>query len=193
MRPYCVDFIDKVGNAFNAVLANRVLHHTVIGNRNALLVDLHETALPDQALNSLFAWLTIRYVRFDQSQHANGSFIETHKGSIVQLSKSKELHHLLGLGGDSDGTSNTNHKDKLGLSRNIEASFQLGLASVIDSGLYFGLVVSIVLGGVRCELGKVCNGLGFGFLFGSGLGFRQLGLGGLLLEYGFGSLHRVDQ
>jgi len=63
----------------------------------------------------------------------------------VKLTKTEELHDLLGLGRDSDGTPDTDNKSNLGLGRDVETTLGLGIAAVGNGGLIGSLVLSSVL------------------------------------------------
>jgi hypothetical protein len=183
------NFVDEVGCAVDVELAKTLFHNTVLSNGDTLLADLSETTLVNELLDSSASGVSVGDIRLDQSQHADGGLVELDKGSIVKLSQTEQLHNLLGLGGDSDGTANTDDKTKLGLGRDVESSVDLGLAAVVDGLLFCLLEFRIVLLGSLSELLHISYTLGFGFLGSLGGGLSELGLSGLLLQNGLRGLH----
>ena len=128
-------------------------------------------------------------VGFNETQHANGGFVEAHKGGIVQLAQSKELHDLFGFGRDANGTANANDESEFGFGGDVEATFRLGFATSVHGGLFGSGVLGVVLGGlVHVQFG-VCGLFGEGGSFGLGLLFCEFGLSGCLFEEGLGFLH----
>ena len=100
----------------------------------------------------------------------------------MDLTKTEELHNLLCLGRDSNGTPDTNDQGKLWHGRYVEPTRGLGLTAVGNSGGIGGLVFSIVLFGGSDGVLLVLTLLLLGFV-GCLLGLLgKLCLGGLLLE-----------
>lgn len=184
-----VDLVDEVGSALNSRVGKSFGNDGVGGDRDALLVDLSKSTLVDELLDSGAARVTVCDVRFDQSKHTNGGFVQLDESGVVKLTKTEELHDLLGLGGNSDDTADADDQSKLRFGRDEESAIDLGLAAVVDGKLLSGFVFFIVLFGVGLELGGIGNGLFFGGLGGGGSSSGQLLLSGLLLENGFRGLH----
>ena len=184
-----VNFIDKVSGTVDANSGESFLDNRVIGNGDSLVSDLSESTLVNKLLNGLPRGNSVCDVRLDQSEHTDGGLVQSHKGGVVELTKTEELHNLLGLGGNTDGTSNSDNKGKLGLSRDVESSLLLGLTAVVDGRLLFLGVFLIILLGVGGKSLGVGSSLGLGLLGSSSTGLRNLLLRGFLLENRFGGLH----
>ncbi len=97
------------------------------------------------------------------------------------------MHDLLSLGRNTNGTTDANDQCELGHGRDVESTLNLRLATVGNGGLVGGLVFRGVLFGgcygILLVLALLLLGLVGGLL---GL-IGDLGLGGLLLEDGFGN------
>mmetsp|Transcript_25127 Transcript_25127/g.37179 ORF Transcript_25127/g.37179 Transcript_25127/m.37179 type:complete len:223 (-) Transcript_25127:51-719(-) len=188
-RSYSDKLMDEISTAIDSMGRESILNDGVLGDRNTTLIDLSKSTLVHELLNGGTGRDSISYIRLDKTKHADSSLVQSNKGSIVDLTKTEELHNLLGLGVDSDDTANTNDKSNLGLGRDVESSSGLGLTTVVDGLLLGGGVFGSVLGSVGH--GELLGG-GSGFLGGHGVSKclgGDLGLGGLLLEYGFRGFH----
>ena len=189
VRSDSVDLVDEVGGALDTDISESLSDNSIGSDRDALLVDLSESTLVDKLLDGGTRWVSVGDVRFDQSKHTDGGLVQSDEGSVVELTKAEELHDLLGLGGNSDNTADSDNQSDLRLGRDEEASVGLGLAAVGDGGLLGSLVFLIVLLGVGDELFGIGGGL-FGSSRGGGGGSSgQLLLSGLLLKDGFRGLH----
>ena len=180
--------MDEVSTALNSNGSNSLFNNRVVSNGNALLVDFSKATFVDELFHSGSRGVSIGYIRFDKAKHTDGRLVKLNEGSVVDLTKAEQLHNLLGLGRDTDGTADTNDESKLRHRRDIEPALGFGLTAVgyssFISSLVFGsillglsdgifLVLTLLLTGlIRCLLGLLC----------------ELGLGGLFLEDGFGDL-----
>lgn len=184
-----VDLVDEVGDASDAGALEALLDDGVLGDGDALLVELSEAALVDELLDGVAGGVAVGDVGLDEAEHADGGLVELDEGGVVDLAEAEELEDLLGLGADADDTADADDEGDLGLGGDVEATLGLGLAAVGNGGLLLGLVLGLVLLGVGDE------GLLVGLLLGAGGlglgkgGLGDLGLGGLLLENGLGGLH----
>ena len=95
-----VDLVDQVLNANDAVLAQVLLDDGVVGEGNALLVDLAVSALVDELLDALQVGVTVRNPRLDDLDHLGGSLGDADEDAVVDLQKTEELEDLAGLRGD---------------------------------------------------------------------------------------------
>jgi len=66
------DLVDQILHADNAVLAEVVLNQLVVGERNALLVDLAVATLVDELADGLEVGVAVGDVRVDDGQHLLG-------------------------------------------------------------------------------------------------------------------------
>ena len=107
----------------------------------------------------------------------------------MQLTETKQLHDTLGLGGNTDRTTDTDYQSQLGFGRDVKATFGLGLATVINGFLVRLGIFRIVGSGILLEFFDILLGLGSGSLIRRGLVGGDLGLSLFLLQYRFGGLH----
>jgi len=159
-----VDLVDEVGGTLDSGVGKSLGDNGVGSDRDALLLDLSESALVDKLLDGGTGRVSVGDIRFDQSKHSDGSFVQSDKACVVELTKTEELHDLLGLGGDSDDTADSDDQAELRFSGDEESTVGLGLAAVVDGKLFGGSIFSIVLLGVGDELLGIGGGLCFGGL-----------------------------
>jgi hypothetical protein len=95
-----VDLVDEVLDADNAELAEVLLDEVVVGDREALLVDLSVTALVDKLTDGLQVGVTVCDERLDDLQHLGGGLGEPDEDTVVDLEKTEELEGLALLGVD---------------------------------------------------------------------------------------------
>jgi hypothetical protein len=162
------DLVDEVLHADDAVLAKVLLDDGVVGEGNALLVDLAVSALVDELLDGLEVGVAVGDPRLDDLDHLHGSLADLDEDTVVDLEETKELQDLAGLGGDLVDTLDADNKDQLGLSGHIglavlasdaveAALLTLRIAVLLDvllGALEDGLALLLVV------LGQVSNGPG---------------------------------
>lgn len=127
-----VDLVDQILNADNAVLAEVLLNDLVVGDGDALLVNLSVAALIDELPDALQVGVTIGNVRVGDGKHLLSGLGEADEGSVVDLEQTEQLQDLAGLRRDLVDTLDTDNKDQLGLLRNVEATLLAGNASEAD-------------------------------------------------------------
>ena len=140
-----VDLVDQVLHADNAELAEGLLDDRVVGQGDALLVDLTVSALVDELANGLQVGLTVGNVGVDQLEHLGGGLGQADEDTVVDLEKTQQLEDLAGLGGNVVDTLDADHKGKLGLGRDVERASSLGLATETDFVALLGAVLPNVL------------------------------------------------
>ena len=109
--------MDQVLHAYDAVLSQVLLNQLVVGQRDALLIDLAVTALVYQFANRLEVRVSICNKGFNNLEHFHGSLGETDEDTIVDLEETKELESLALLGIDFVDTFDTDDEDEFRLSR----------------------------------------------------------------------------
>lgn len=124
--------MDKILNADNAVLAEVLLDDGIVGQGNALLVDLAISTLVDELLDALEVGVTVGNPRLDNLDHLSGSLGHTDEDTVVDLEKTEKLEDLARLGGNLVDTLDSDNKDQLLLSRDVEAALLLGDALKAD-------------------------------------------------------------
>ena len=95
-----VDLVDQVFHADNAVLAEVLLDQLVVGQGDALLVNLAVAALVQELADGLQVGVTVGDVGVDNSQHLLGGLGETDEDTVVDLEQTEELQDLAGLRSD---------------------------------------------------------------------------------------------
>lgn len=140
-----VDLVDEILHADNAVLAEVLLNDGVVGQGNALLVDLSVTALVDELLDALQVGVTVGDPGLDDLDHLGDGLGDAHEDTVVDLKETEELEDLAGLGGNLVDTVellavalrintlefgniplDTDDEDQLRLSRDVELAALLG-------------------------------------------------------------------
>lgn len=156
-----VDLVDQVLHADNAVLGKVLLDDGVVGEGNALLVDLGVSALVDELTDGLQVGVTVGNEGLNDLEHLRGGLGQTDEDTVVDLEKTEELESLALLGVDLVDTLDTGNKDELGLGGNIVAALSLGDASKTD---LLTLVVAVLLDVGLGALEDLLT-LGLGLLF----------------------------
>ena len=95
-----VELVDDVLNAGDTELAEVGLDELVVGDRQALLVDLSVTALVDKLADGLQVGVSVSDERLDDLQHLAGGLGEADEDTVVDLEKTEELEGLALLGVD---------------------------------------------------------------------------------------------
>ena len=66
----------------------------VVGDGDALMVDLGESTLVNQVANGLQVGITPSDIRVNQTQHLDGGLVQLDENTIVHLSETEELQGL---------------------------------------------------------------------------------------------------
>lgn len=93
------DLVDEILDAVDTLLSESLLNDGVVAKSDSGSVDLTETSLVDELADSVSGGVTVGDVGLDHADHVDGSAVELDEDTVVELSKSKELHDLLRLGG----------------------------------------------------------------------------------------------
>lgn len=96
--------VDQVFHADDAEFAQVVFDQLVVGERNALLVDLAITALVDELTDGLEVWVAVGDVRVDDGEHFLCSFGQADKDAVIDLQETEELEDLAWFGCDLGDT-----------------------------------------------------------------------------------------
>lgn len=140
-----VDLVDEILNADDAVLAEVLLNNGVVGEGNALLVDLSVSALVDELLDGLEVGVTVGDPGLDDLEHLRGGLGDLDEDTVVDLEETEELEDLAGLGGNLVDTLDADNEDQLGLGRNVGGVILLGDAVKTDLLALSGTVLLNVL------------------------------------------------
>lgn len=139
--------------ADDAVTAQLAFDDRVVGEGNARFVYFAEPALVDQFTHGLQVGVAICDVGVHALQHFHGCFVYFEEDTGVDLAEAEELEDLLGLGGDTVETTDTDNEDQLGLGLDVEAVSGLGSATKTDEIgflLYFGEGGGCMVSGCVC-------------------------------------------
>jgi len=161
-----VDFVDQVLDADDAVFAEVVLDDLVVGQGDALLVDLAVAALVDELAHGLEVGVAPGDVGVDDGQHLLRGLGEAHEDAVVDLQETQELQDLAGLRRDLVDTAeslsrvllysssgiaslplDTDDKGQLGLLRDVEGALLPAQASKTDLlTLGIAVLLDVLLG-----------------------------------------------
>lgn len=98
LGPAVKNFVNEILNGEDVELAKRLLDDAVVGERDALLVDLTVSALVDKLTDSLQVRLAVCDIRLDQTKHLLGSPGDLDENTIVDLEQTEELEDFAGFG-----------------------------------------------------------------------------------------------
>ena len=102
------NLVDEVLHAVDTLGTELTSDDAVVGERESASIDLTVTTLIDKLGDGGTAGETVGDERLDNTDHVPGGLVELDEDSVVDLSKSEELHDLLGLGGKLVDTINKN-------------------------------------------------------------------------------------
>jgi len=154
-----VDLVDEVLHADDAVLAKVLLNDGVVGEREALLVDLAISTLVDELADRLEVGVAISNEWLNNAQHLDGGLGQTDEDTIVDLEETEELQSLALLGVNLVDTLDTDDECKLGLSWNVEGA--LGLGQTVKSNLLalcVAVLLDVLLGALEDDLALLLVG-----------------------------------
>ena len=181
------DLVDDVFDARDAFGTQGVFDDAIVGQRNALFVDLTETTLVDQLPDGFQVGVPVRHIRFDHAEHVDGGLVHADKGAGVKLAQAEQLQDLLGLGGHGVDTTDTDHGNDLVFRLVKVVAGGAGLALHADGAAFDRLVLL----DVRFSfLERGCPGCTASYLVGRGFFGRLLGeffVAALLFQYSFGA------
>jgi len=100
VRAYGDDLMDQILHAHDPIFAQVVLDDLVVGEGDALLVDLAVAALVDEGADGLEVRVAVGDVGLDDLEHFRGGFGEADEDAVVDLEKAQELEDLAGFGRD---------------------------------------------------------------------------------------------
>jgi hypothetical protein len=126
------DLVDQVLHADDAELAQVVLDQLVVGERNALLVDLAISTLVHELAHGLQVGVAVGNVWIDDCEHLLCGLGETDEDTIVDLEETEKLEDLAGLGSDLVDTLDSEDEDELILVCDVEGTVLLAQASESD-------------------------------------------------------------
>lgn len=92
--------MDQIFNRDDTIFAKVFLDKLVVGQWDALTIDLSISTLVYEFTNALEVRLTIGNPRLDDAKHLESGFGEANKDAVVNLEETKELKNLARLGGD---------------------------------------------------------------------------------------------
>jgi len=132
LLPTSEELVNNVFNTDDTVLSNSSLNHVVVGNGLPLLVDVNIPSLVDKFLDRLKVGVSVSHIRFNQTQHLDGSLVQTDEHTVVDLPQTEQLEDLPGLGVNTIDTTDTDDERNLGLGLPVEVTSLLGLTTEED-------------------------------------------------------------
>jgi hypothetical protein len=169
------DLVDEVLHADDAVLAEVLLNDGVVGEGNALAVDLAVAALVDELLDALEVGVAVSNPRLDDLDHLSGGLGDANEDTVVDLEKAEKLKDLARLGGDLVDTLDADDEDQLGLSGDVERAILLGNAGKADLlALGIAVLLDVLLSTLEDDAALLLVGLLLLLLLGGALGASLL-------------------
>jgi len=173
-----VDLVDQVFDALDAVSAHRFFNDSVVGDLDSLSVNFDGASFVDHVFDGGLGWVSPGDEWITDSQHLDGSFVQSNEASVTDLSESEELKGLLWFWRQLVDTSNSDDQSEFLFTFNKVVTGGLGGFGVVDESFSFGGVFGGVGSGFSDDLSLFDHGL----LLGDDLGF--LLFGGLFGESG---------
>ena len=94
VRPHHHNFMHQILHTDDAIFAQMFLDEAVVGQRDALLVNLAVSAFVDEVPDGFVGWVAVGNVGFDNFEHFCGGFCEADEDSVVYLEKAEELENF---------------------------------------------------------------------------------------------------
>jgi hypothetical protein len=91
------DLMDQILHADNTILAKAILDNGIVGESDALLVNLSVSALVDELTGGLKVGVSVGDPWLDDLEHLKGGLGHANKNTVVDLEKSEELEDLARL------------------------------------------------------------------------------------------------
>lgn len=126
------DLVDQILHADNAVLSKGGLNDGVVGESNALLLNLSISTLVDELTDGLQVGVSIGDPWLNNLEHLKSGLSHANKDTIVDLEETEKLEDLAGLRCDLVDTLDTDDEDELVLSWDVERTLLLGQAEETD-------------------------------------------------------------
>lgn len=153
VRASSSNLVDKVLNRDDAVLAELLLNDGVVGDGDALPVDLGETALVDQLTDRLQVGLTPGHVGGNELEHLLSSVGQLDEDTVVDLQQTEQLHDLARLRGNVANTTDTDNKGHARLGGHKEVALRLRQAAQANLLALGSLVLlHVLLGALEDDL-----------------------------------------
>jgi hypothetical protein len=127
VRTNGVDLIDEVFNGVNSDLAESLLNDGVVSKGNSLFVDFSISSLENEFADGLSGWITEGDVWFNSSDEVRRCFVDSHEGTVVDLSKSKDSEDPDDFWVQLVNTSDSDDESELGLSCDVDLSGEFSL------------------------------------------------------------------
>ena len=89
------DLVDEILNADNTFLAESLLDGRVVVKSNSGSVDLTVSSLVDELADGIAGGVAVGDVGLDHSDHVDRGAVQLDENTVMELTKSEELHDLL--------------------------------------------------------------------------------------------------
>ena len=156
-----VDLVDEILHADDAVLAEVLLDDGVVGEGDALLVNLAVSALVNELTDALEVGVTIGDPRLDDLDHLGSGLGDADEDTVVDLEETEELQDLAGLGRNLVDTLDADKEDQLGLGGDVERALRLGSARETDLlTLAIAVLLDVLLSTLEDDATLLLVGLG---------------------------------
>mmetsp|Transcript_21669 Transcript_21669/g.41371 ORF Transcript_21669/g.41371 Transcript_21669/m.41371 type:complete len:289 (-) Transcript_21669:90-956(-) len=116
------DLVNEILDTNHVFLTQYLLHDAVVGERNALFVDLAESSLVDQFLHGFKVRVSPHDVRFDAAKHHQSCLVDLDEYTVIDLPQAQQLKDLSGLRVHVINTAQADHERQLRLRFYIETT-----------------------------------------------------------------------
>ncbi len=142
VRTNSVDFVNQIFNVVDAMLSKWFSYNGVWWERDSLSVDFTISSLEDKFSNG-FSWrISKGDVRLNFSEEIWWSFVDSDKGSVVDLSQSEQSQDSDNLWVEFVNTSDSNNECEFWLSGYVDLTCKFGLS--IWSGTFLLASISVL-------------------------------------------------
>jgi hypothetical protein len=122
-----VDLVDEVLHSGDALLAEGLVDDCVVGEGDALLVDLAVATLQNQFADSLTGGVSEGDVGLDSAEEVAGGLVDADEDAVVDLAESEDAEDADDLGVELVNTADADNEGDLGLGWNVDLAGEFGL------------------------------------------------------------------
>ena len=127
VRSYSVDFVDQIFDVIDAVLSEWFSYDGVWWERDSLSVDFSVSSLENEFSNSFSGRISEGDIWLNFSEEVGWSFVDSDKGSVVDLSQSEQSEDSDDFRVEFVNTSDSYNECESWLSWYVDLTSELGL------------------------------------------------------------------
>ncbi|CAM6002815.1 unnamed protein product [Sphagnum balticum] len=122
-----VDLVDEVLSSANSVIPEGLRNDGVVGEGDALSVDLSVSSLVDELADVFAGRVAVGDVGLNPPKEVDGGLVDAHEDTVVELAESEQTENADNLGVELDDTPNPDHECESRLGWDMDGACGFGL------------------------------------------------------------------